>query len=521
MTSLSTSATALPSPGSDPSMPKVCPTCGVRYPAEFRVCPRDAATLDESEDDALRDDLVGKTLNETYTVVRVVGEGGMGRVYEARHTRISSKRFAIKMLHPEFARQPQVISRFQREAEAAAAVQSPYVVTVFDVHRTAEGRPFLVNEFLEGKELADYLAEVGKMKIGPAVRIVRQICKALAAAHAKGVVHRDMKPENVFLTGDLALPTAKVIDFGISKVDDAPGAALTQTGMIMGTPSYMAPEQARGERVDHRADIYAVGAILYCALTGSRPFDRNDPTATLTAVLTEDPPRPRSLEPSIPEPLEMIIQRAMAKEPHHRYQTMEELDAELAPYDMSEPEPREPSSPVGVPGPRNTMPSAPRAAMTMQLRQAQQVTMARPLILLLSGLGLFWVAGSLLTLVTAIIRLSRGGSVNDNLTGLEAVLLASGIGFALITPALIGARHVRRQVWNNSMRAVDLADNLRRPIVVGLCAYGFASLLVRVVEAVALRRAAGVAWPAWDVVLFAIGAVGAAGAYLLLRSEQR
>ncbi len=523
MTSLSTSATALPASGSDNATPKVCPTCGVRYPAEFRVCPRDAATLDESEDDALRDDLVGKTINETYTVMRVVGEGGMGRVYEARHTRISSKRFAIKMLHPEFARQPQVISRFQREAEAAAAVQSPYVVTVFDVHRTAEGRPFLVNEFLEGRELADYLNEVGKMKIGPAVRIVRQICKALTAAHAKGVVHRDMKPENVFLTGDLTMPIAKVIDFGISKVDDAPGAALTQTGMIMGTPSYMAPEQARGERVDHRADIYAVGAILYCALTGSRPFDRNDPTATLTAVLTEDPPRPRSLEPSIPEPLEMIIQRAMAKEPVHRYQTMEELDAELALYDSTEAEPKEMSSPGVQSGPRNSLPSAPRAAptMTMQLRQAQQVSMARPLILLLSVLGIFWVAGGLITLVTAIIRLSRGGTVTDNLTGLEAVLLASGIGFALITPALIGARHVRRSVWNNSMKAVDLADNLRRPIVVGLCAYGFASLLVRVVEAVVLRRAAGVAWPMWDVVLFAIGGVGAAGAYLLLRSESR
>ncbi|KYF57649.1 hypothetical protein BE08_11720, partial [Sorangium cellulosum] len=208
----------------------------------------------------------------------------------------------------------------------------------------------------------------------------------------------------------------------------------------------------------------------------------------------------------------MIIQRAMAKEPHHRYQTMEELDAELALYDMSEPEAREPTSP-GVPGPRTSLPSAPRA-QTMQLRQAQQVSMARPLILLLSILGLFWVAGSLITLVTAIIRLSRGGGVTDNLTGLEAVLLASGIGFALITPALIGARHVRRNVWNNSMKAVDLSDNLRRPIVVGLCAYGFASLLVRVVEAVVLRRAAGVAWPMWDVVLFGIGAVGAAGAYL-------
>src|SRR6185436_17175969 len=123
------------------------------------------------------------------------------------------------------------------------------------------------------------------------------------------------------------------IDFGISKIGDSPGTALTKTGMIMGTPAYMAPEQARGEKVDHRADIYAVGAILYCAVTGKRPFDRDDPTATLTAVLTQDPPRPRSIEPSIPEPLEMVIQRAMAKMPQDRYQTMAELDDELASYD--------------------------------------------------------------------------------------------------------------------------------------------------------------------------------------------
>src|SRR4029079_2641708 len=125
-----------------------------------------------------------------------------------------------------------------------------------------DGRPFIVGEFLEGKEFGDYLDAKGKMSVGPAVRIVRQICKALVAAHAKGVVHRDMKPENVFLTGDLQRPVAKVIDFGISKVGGAPGPALTKTGMIMGTPQFMSPEQAKGDRVDHRADIYAVGGIL-------------------------------------------------------------------------------------------------------------------------------------------------------------------------------------------------------------------------------------------------------------------
>ncbi|MCC6555898.1 MAG: serine/threonine protein kinase [Polyangiaceae bacterium] len=515
VTNLSTSGEAQ----SDRSMPKVCPACGVRYPAEFKVCPRDAAALDESDDDVLRDELVGKTLNQTYTVVKVIGEGGMGRVYQAQHTRITGKNFAIKVLHPEFARQPQVLSRFQREAEAAASVKSPYVVNVFDVDRTSDGRPFLVSEFLEGKEFAEYLGEIGKMRIGPAVRIVRQICKALAAAHEKGVVHRDMKPENVFLTGNLATPDAKVIDFGISKVDDAPGTALTKTGMIMGTPSYMAPEQARGERVDHRADIYAVGAILYCALTGSRPFDRSEPHATLLAVLNEDPPRPRSLEPSIPEPLELVIQRAMAKDPADRYQSMIDLDAELAPYDPGDAAISELSSP-GVPGAQLMLTPA-RAAQTVQGRRAQEVSMARPLILLLSGLGLFGVAGSLITVIAAVVRMARGGGAGDNLTGFEAALLALGIGFTLFTPAALAARHVSRTVWHNSMKAVDLADKLRRPVMVGLCAYGFASLLVRVMEAVVLRRVAGVAWPVWDVLLFIIAAAGAGGAYLLFQSDRR
>ncbi|WP_169796582.1 serine/threonine-protein kinase [Chondromyces crocatus] len=518
-TSYSSSPESLSGFTSSGSLAKVCPACGVHYPSEFKVCPRDASALEDAEDDILRDEFVGKTLSQTYSIVRVVGEGGMGRVYEARHTRIGSKRFAIKMLHPEFARQPQVLSRFQREAEAAATVQSPYVVDVFDVDRTPDGRPFLVSEFLEGKEFAEYLNEVGRMGVGPAVRVVRQICNALSAAHAKGVVHRDMKPENVFLTGDMSVPTAKVIDFGISKVDDSGGTALTKTGMIMGTPSYMAPEQARGERVDHRADVYAVGAILYCALTGQRPFDRGDPTATLTAVLTEDPPRPRSLEVSIPEALELVIQRAMAKAPLDRYQSMADLDLDLAPYDLSPSDGLDVAAP-SVPG--GSRPSlSPRTNMTVVGRKAQEVSMARPLIVLLSVLGLFAIAGGLINLATAIVRLVRGGKATDNLTSFEAVILTLGIGFTLISPTILAARHVLRSVWNNSMKSVTLAEKLRTPVMVALCGYGFASLLVRTIESVVLRRAAGVAWPVWDIIMLVIAIGGAVGAYLITRGDRR
>src|SRR5262249_16388634 len=228
----------------DAAMGKVCPTCGVHYPAAFKVCPKDGAALAEPAADADRDELVGKTLSQSYTILRVIGEGGMGRVYEARHTRRPAKPFPIKIVHQEFARQSDVISRFQREAEAAASIRSPHVVDVYDVDRTPDGRPFIVGEFLDGKEFADHLDKTGKMSVPRAVPIVQQICKALMAAHEKGVVHRDMKPENVFLTGDMMRPVAKVIDFGISKLGDAPGTALTKTGMIMGTPQFMSPEQA-------------------------------------------------------------------------------------------------------------------------------------------------------------------------------------------------------------------------------------------------------------------------------------
>lgn len=502
--------------------PKACPTCGLRYPPEFRVCPRDAATLTEVSTDDETDDLVGTVLAGTYSIVRVVGEGGMGRVYEARHTRIGSKRFAVKVLHPEFARQPDVIERFQREAEAAAAIRSPHVVDVYDVARTPDGRPYIVGEFLEGRELADYLRESGRLDVARAARTVRQVCRGLAAAHARGVVHRDMKPENVFLTGDLEQPIAKVIDFGISKIGDAPGTALTKTGMIMGTPSYMAPEQARGERVDHRADVYAVGAILYCALTGQRPFDRGDPTATLAAVLTEEPPSPRSLVPSLPEHLELVVQRAMAKSPEARYQSVTDLEDELAPYDPES----APADPAATPPARAPLASAQGAAVrrgsaTAMDRHAMEVRLARPTIVGLSVLGGLWLVWSLAAAVAGVVRIARGGGATANLTGSESAFLLSGIACALATPAALVVRHVRRVVWSNSVRAVELADRLRRPVVVALVAYGFGSLLVRFGESVLLRRAAGVAWPVWDLLLFVLSLGMAAGAFWVDERERR
>ena len=511
-------------------LPKVCPKCGTRYPVEFNVCPRDAEKLDDAPDDD--DNLVGTTLVQTYTLVRLVGEGGMGRVYEARHTRIASKRFAIKLLHPEYARNAEVLSRFQREAEAAASIESPYVADVYDVHKTADGRPFIVAEFLQGRELAEYLGEHGRFDVAFSVRVVRQVCEALIAAHDKGIVHRDMKPENVFLTGDMAAPIAKVIDFGISKIKDTGGSTLTKTGMIMGTPAYMAPEQARGEKVDLRADVYAVGAILYNLLTGRRPFEKNDPTAMITAVLLEEPERPCSLNPAIPQALELVIQRAMAKNATDRYQNLKEFEHDLEPFDPTS-ETTAPSSramssltnPQSGPGALATQSTQwgtnPRGSRAVIGREARDIEISRPMITLMSSLAGVGVLGGLLTLIGAVIRLSRGGGANANVTGSESLILVSLLALALATPALFAILHVKKAIWNNTAKTVELAITLRRTVTTAFVTYGLASIGIHFLETLILRRAVGAAWPVWDVLLTLLAAGSATIAWLSVRAERR
>jgi len=274
--------------------------------------------------DAEADELLGRSLNDTYVIEAALGEGGMGRIYRARHTRIPQKLFAIKVLRPELARNPSVQARFQREAETAACISHPNVVGVYDVGRTADGWSYLVCEFLEGVDLAAHLEQRKQLDTALAVHVALQVCDALLAAHERNVVHRDLKPHNVFLLADKsgaipALPTVKVLDFGLSRFLDTSDAQLTRTGVIMGTPAYMAPEQARAERGDHRVDIYGVGTVLYTALTGRAPFKEDTLHATVLAVMTSEPERPRSVNPDIPEALELVIQKAMAKDPKDRF----------------------------------------------------------------------------------------------------------------------------------------------------------------------------------------------------------
>jgi serine/threonine protein kinase len=511
-------------------LPKACPACHARYPADFKVCPRDATPLTDAPNDE-QDPLLGTTLGGAYQIVRVIGEGGMGRVYEARHTRLGSRKFAVKMLHAEYSRQPDVVARFQREAEAASGIGHPNVVDVFDVHHTSDGRPYLVGEFLEGEEFGDYLERVEKADVGLAVWVVRQVCRALAAAHAQGVVHRDMKPENVFLVGDPQAPTVKVIDFGISKVGDATGTALTRTGMIMGTPSYMAPEQARGDKVDHRCDIYAVGGILYRALTGHKPFENDDPSRTLTAVLTEDPPRPRSLQSSIPQALEIIIQRAMAKDPADRYQTMADLDADLAQFDpgyaanMFPDGTTSPAAPAVAgntepvePGARTVLASAPNlpGAPTQLLRTTREAKYARPMIVLLSAVAYVWLLTGLVDALGGVVRIFTGKEVERT----SALLITVGAIASTVTPLALWIRRLARG-WGNSVRSVDLADDMRRVVSVAIGTSAAGALGVRLFEVMVKGDAGRVSLAIWSPALFVASLAGGYLAYLSVKIGRR
>jgi len=462
--------------------------------------------------------MIGAVLGGSYEVIRMVGEGGMGRVYEARHQRLTSKRFAVKMLHPDLARQPDVVTRFQREAEASSVVSHPNVVDVFDVSSSADGRPYIVAELLQGEELGNHLDRVKVMTPSAAAHVVRQVCAALGAAHASGIVHRDVKPENVFLTGDGA--HVKVLDFGISKVGDNKDG-LTKTGTVMGTPDYMAPEQARGDKVDARADIYAAGAILYRAVTGKKPFEGlDDPMATLTAVLTQEPPRPTELNPGVPLALELVIQKAMAKNPAERFQSMAELDAALVPFD-------EQQSTIDLAPGSSVIDRSPAATAKTVLRQSaatvqsanmdeamRSVKLARPGLVFFTGLGGLWLLAGALVTVASAIRLVRSGA---DLTQSEAIISLVGALGALGTPGFLWIRHLRSDVWPSTPRALEAQQRLLRTVLYSAATAGIGALIVQLFEVVLKRHGEGLARPGWALAIISAALFVGVATWVALR----
>jgi serine/threonine protein kinase len=284
--------------------------------------------------DAKEPELIGATLSGRYLVTRKIGQGGMGVVYEATHTLIG-KRVAVKVLLDKYARREAIVSRLEQEARLASSCQNEHIIDITDFGTTEDGRTFVVMEYLDGESLAECLAREHQLPEQRILGIVSQAASALAAAHAKGIVHRDIKPENLFLLRRRDHDFVKVVDFGISKSLRASDEAeeqprLTQTGMVLGTPLYMSPEQARGDdELDARVDIYALGVIMYEAITGRVPFVGNNYLSVISQVLNEDARSPRELRPEISEELEAIVQRAMAKDRDDRYASAHALLADI------------------------------------------------------------------------------------------------------------------------------------------------------------------------------------------------
>jgi serine/threonine protein kinase len=270
---------------------------------------------------------VGQTIGN-YTLTAKLGEGGMGVVYLAEHPVIGRK-VAMKAIHPELSRNPEVVSRFVNEAKAVNQIGNEHIVDIHDFGTTPDGEFYFIMEFLQGEALSDRLKRMAPFEPVRALAIAAQVADALGASHQHGIIHRDLKPENIFLiTKGHTADFVKVLDFGLAKLTQSDGAAThkTRTGSVMGTPYYMAPEQCEGKaNIDHRADIYSLGVILFEMLTAKVPFGGEGYGEIIVKHITAQVPSPRAINPLLPPSLEAIIMRALAKQRGERFQTMEEF----------------------------------------------------------------------------------------------------------------------------------------------------------------------------------------------------
>lgn len=298
-----------------------CPRCNADNPDTKKYCGECGALLASTKDISITKTLKtpkpSKTIAGKYRLQEKLGEGGMGIVYKAKDTKLD-RTVALKFLPPELTRDKEAKERFIQEAKAAAALNHPHICTIYEIDEAAD-QTFISMEYIEGKSLKDKL-ESGPLDIDEAKNIVIQVAEGLKEAHEMGIIHGDIKPANIMLT---AKGQAKITDFGLAKLSW--GVDLTKPSTIMGTVAYMSPEQAKGEEVDHRTDIWSLGAMLYEMLTGERPFRKSQEHALIYAILNEKTVSITSLKPGIPPHLEQVIEKALAKKLQDRYQTIPEL----------------------------------------------------------------------------------------------------------------------------------------------------------------------------------------------------
>jgi eukaryotic-like serine/threonine-protein kinase len=309
---------------------KICPVCSTEYADDVKFCPNDGQTLRAA---APANDLVGQVVADRYHVVKKLGEGGMGQVYLAEHVKMG-RRSAIKVMNPSMVHDPDAVARFNREASNASRITHPNVCAIYDFGETPDGLIYLAMEFIEGEPLTDLLEREGALPLARAAGVFRQTADALQAAHDLGIVHRDLKPDNIMLTrrkggGD----TVKVVDFGIAKAvgGDESGQKVTKTGLVIGTPEFMSPEQLSGDTLDGRSDLYSLALVLYRMLTGKLPFEATTVQETMIKRLTDEPTTLADARPDLtfPPGLQPVLDTALARTPAERYQSVAKFAADI------------------------------------------------------------------------------------------------------------------------------------------------------------------------------------------------
>jgi serine/threonine protein kinase len=345
---------------------KTCPQCGKEYDVQTKFCPTDGSTLRSAAGSG--DDIIGSVIADRYHVIRKLGEGGMGQVYLAEHVKMG-RMSAIKVMTPSLVHDADAVGRFNREAANASRINHPNIAAIYDFGETSDGLIYLAMEFVEGESLTKLCEALGAMPAPRAAEIARQVAGALEAAHERGIVHRDLKPDNIMISrGRDGADLVKVVDFGIAKAAEGAGQKVTRTGLVVGTPEYMSPEQLTGDTLDGRSDLYALALVTFNMLTGMLPFTGQTTQEALLKRLTDRPLSLAEARPDLywPPALQAVLDRALSRLASDRYQHASEFGAAIvaAVAGMSADELQ--SAPTQVSGAAPTMPASapptPRAA---------------------------------------------------------------------------------------------------------------------------------------------------------------
>ncbi len=417
-----------------------CIKCGKHINEGSRFCPFCAADQSPAITfaGATQDVLIGITIDNKYQIVSKLGSGGMGTVYQARRTTIGDT-VAVKVLRSDMVADPLAVERFRREAQAAARLKHPNVVAIYDFGVSNQGLLYLVMEMVEGQSLRNLIRQYGSFTASAAFEIINQVCTALGAAHSQGIIHRDLKPDNIIVSETASGWHVKVVDFGIAKLRDQSSttSSLTQTGMIMGTPRYMSPEQCMGEEIDARSDIYSLGIILYEMLCGVVPFNSPTTSAVIIQQVTQPPPPLRAINAMISPAVEFVVYHALEKRREARPQTAMAFAQELsaaakgvaaawpaAPSAYPPTYPPSPqyatySSPDAMPTERTATPAGmtPPSGVIFPSGASQPATPTRrPLLIILAVVVLLGLAGGAI----AFLKRGRGEGSNTQATANQA-----------------------------------------------------------------------------------------------------